>query len=1233
MLGDLATVCRLLYPARTKWYNIGLVLQLPVDTLDAIERNRGDDGDHFRDMLKYWLKRADPTPTSKALVDALNSRLVGESWLVCDLESNLHSLSNPTRRPHSSDESRHSPLSTQYRWIKAVLVIALFLFAILALWCYTGNNSSYCNIVGRVKYYMNLLDSKSLPSIGHKIFIGRDASMNEIMQKIDYVKSYPPIISIVGPPGFGKSTLAIHIGHEMVADGVLVYYVEMTEVSSKQALAEKILAGDAGIVAIKSITIDRLYKWARNLHQRTLLILDNCDGILHNTTDLQTVIEKLLDSSPRLKILITSRKSVLQMNQFTYQLQNLSSEASCTLLQGVTDHEGLNSTTCKSIADLTGNVPLALQVVGAILNSANPPDVMTIIGDLEKDLIPTLSPEDLYPVEKRVNASISLSYQYLTPHLQTVGRYIANFPGSFNKKAACSILVPITNCSATCSEVSEYLDDLVKRSLLEQDGRTQRYQFHKLIKEFFLRVHKESNETEQFLFGFQLFFTDVLQTLTEKFNDKQVKALTELDTERHNILHLLECVINSNPMADISDELHTICTVKSALDSGILSCRFTARELLGPVKSIVKRLSQKLMLQLKQPKSLLLLSYFENHVCMIIYLAYLEEQLNGSSKARQVLIDQTHIIHQMETYIYAQEHQSAKVSSNVLLFYRKLSNYHLQLEDHDGVKECQAKILRRTKDLLHDYEPGNCQYADIGRAYYTATKYEMSAHFLQLALNLESENMTVMVKTDLMNCLYLSYSNLQNFVEAEKVLEALNVLLPVVKAENETELYRSNCVLTDLIKIYEINSKFEEVRQLKDKLIEVVRQVGAEPTIHTMETAQELAEYFYSINDYPRAANLAEFALQSFKHFGKDQLKWKLTQIQFTLGMAKYMYGNLSEGLELAVDYVCENMSFANPSFRDWQVTFYFVISGHFCPLGNMLQTNVLPFGVGIVRAVFGMLVDMNTGGKYSAQKPSQLHSHSTEFVMATEGMCDMLQASVSHLFTSWLFYISTLEDQLGTWVGMFINVSHVMQKLVGLWYLTYYSWCRVTNIVRYCRKVIKFVVYVVILHIVVHVSDPVLSNVSQPWLFLCLQTASAFLLSIIALWLSIILFEVNVLYVMVKLILALCLVYLSWCCVHVHAANMVYYCKACIIFFSHLVILYAQCGSVLFSMLEAFTMTTYLICLVTGTVMSIVLPIGVLLGILNFEFNVNYSVFYIVVNFLCTYAVAIAMCCHLFTS
>jgi len=50
------------------------------------------------------------------------------------------------------------------------------------------------------------------------------------------------IISIVGSPGFGKSTLAIHVGHVITENGgVAVHYTDLYEVPDIAVLKEKLI--------------------------------------------------------------------------------------------------------------------------------------------------------------------------------------------------------------------------------------------------------------------------------------------------------------------------------------------------------------------------------------------------------------------------------------------------------------------------------------------------------------------------------------------------------------------------------------------------------------------------------------------------------------------------------------------------------------------------------------------------------------------------------------------------------------------------------------------------------------------------------------------------------------------------------------------------------------------------------------------------------------------------------
>ena len=77
-----------LFEACTRWYDIGLALNVPVTTLDSIKLD-GQFGNHsekLRETLKVWLKTA-AEPTWQDVVGVLKSRVVGEPKLASDIEA------------------------------------------------------------------------------------------------------------------------------------------------------------------------------------------------------------------------------------------------------------------------------------------------------------------------------------------------------------------------------------------------------------------------------------------------------------------------------------------------------------------------------------------------------------------------------------------------------------------------------------------------------------------------------------------------------------------------------------------------------------------------------------------------------------------------------------------------------------------------------------------------------------------------------------------------------------------------------------------------------------------------------------------------------------------------------------------------------------------------------------------------------------------------------------------
>ena len=86
-IGDLKDLQDKLFGVSNKWYNIGLQLLLNADTLDNIRSNCGSSTQHcLLEVLKVWLRKTNPYPTWKAVVDALRSAVVGEERVAKQLE-------------------------------------------------------------------------------------------------------------------------------------------------------------------------------------------------------------------------------------------------------------------------------------------------------------------------------------------------------------------------------------------------------------------------------------------------------------------------------------------------------------------------------------------------------------------------------------------------------------------------------------------------------------------------------------------------------------------------------------------------------------------------------------------------------------------------------------------------------------------------------------------------------------------------------------------------------------------------------------------------------------------------------------------------------------------------------------------------------------------------------------------------------------------------------------------
>ena len=111
-------------------------------------------------------------------------------------------------------------------WITSALLIAI---------------ASVCIAIALVCRSPKVYSPNGLPvHLDGEVFLGREAEVEMLSEWIG--NSTVNIISIVGSPGFGKSTLAIHVGQVIIEKGgVAMHYADLYEVSDITTLKKELI--------------------------------------------------------------------------------------------------------------------------------------------------------------------------------------------------------------------------------------------------------------------------------------------------------------------------------------------------------------------------------------------------------------------------------------------------------------------------------------------------------------------------------------------------------------------------------------------------------------------------------------------------------------------------------------------------------------------------------------------------------------------------------------------------------------------------------------------------------------------------------------------------------------------------------------------------------------------------------------------------------------------------------
>jgi predicted ATPase/DNA-binding winged helix-turn-helix (wHTH) protein len=146
--------------------------------------------------------------------------------------------------------------------------------------------------------------------------VGREETVREISQKLIAER----FVSIVGPGGMGKTTVALAVAHALLIDfRGAVCFVELSPLSDPQLLAGTV-ASAFGLPVQSQDPIPGLAAHLRG--KRVLLILDSSE---HLISQAAVVAERLFSDVPDLHILVTSREILRVEGESVHHLSPLES--------------------------------------------------------------------------------------------------------------------------------------------------------------------------------------------------------------------------------------------------------------------------------------------------------------------------------------------------------------------------------------------------------------------------------------------------------------------------------------------------------------------------------------------------------------------------------------------------------------------------------------------------------------------------------------------------------------------------------------------------------------------------------------------------------------------------------------------------------------------------------------------------------------------------------------------
>ncbi|MBI1173468.1 hypothetical protein GC209_18940 [bacterium] len=312
------------------------------------------------------------------------------------------------------------------------------------------------------------LPARHLAEVGR--IIGRADVIADLAGKLAGQK----LMTIVGPGGVGKTTVAVAVARSSAADFDDGWrFVDLASLTNPRAVPDAVLAA-MGAPAGRPQDVA-----AALAGKRLLLVLDNCEHLLDAAAELA---EQIAAGAPDVRLIATSREPLRARGEVIIRLASLdvppqggplgiadllahsAVELFVERVGAQIDPVTLPPSDLRLIAEISRKlegIPLAIELAAAQVEYMG---LQGLAHNLDSSFLLTAAgAHRTVPRQQTLQAVLEWSYRLLAPDAQDTLRQISIFPGEFTLASAHSVLTPQAEDPGTLLRT---LVDLAKKSLV-----------------------------------------------------------------------------------------------------------------------------------------------------------------------------------------------------------------------------------------------------------------------------------------------------------------------------------------------------------------------------------------------------------------------------------------------------------------------------------------------------------------------------------------------------------------------------------------------------------------------------------------------------------------------------------------------------------------------------------------------------------------------------------------------